>query len=88
MANNEPIRRVGLPAKREAQLVTRDDYVGEVALAGRVDSLARDRERDRVQLDNLMREVKRVYARVDKLETWAGVGDAQLSPAGDPDETH
>lgn len=68
MANNEPVRRVGLPPKREMQTVDRDTYVGEIALSGRVDSLSRDRERDRVQLDNLMREVKLMHGRVDKME--------------------
>lgn len=59
MSNNEPLRRVGLPPKRE-MVTSRDTYVGEVALVGRVDVLQRDRERDREELTALGRRVMRL----------------------------
>lgn len=70
MANNEPLRRVGLPPKRE-MVASRDTYVGEVALLGRVEVLQRDRERDREEL-NALRE------RVALLESLAVQHDGQL----------
>lgn len=88
MANNEPIRRVGLPQKRQMMpTAERDAYVADVALVGRVHSLEKDRQRDRAQLDNMLREVTRVCSRVTNLENCVYSGsDAQPHEAPEEGE--